>query len=397
MAYESPIPLSSRRHLKWLARFHVDELLPHWLDAAVRDDGFFHPQLDRAWRRLEPALATVVSQSRLVYTFAEGYRDTGHGRYRDAVVRGAAYLQEHFRDGEHGGWFWSCDADGKVVEDGKVAYGHAFAIFGLANAAQAIGSQAYADSAARTWQEVRQHFADGYGGFHGRLDRGWRQVGATKTQNPVMHLFEALLALYECSGDDAVRTDAADLLEFIRSLVSPDTGHLTELYDEGWRPLSGRRGNRLDVGHAFEWGFLVSRAAQLGVPGASAETATTFLEAGVRLGLDAARGVVLSPAAPAGHCRCRRSGYWEQCEAARALAHHAFYRGRGDLWPLFDRTVEFFRMHYHDEQHGGCYAQVTPDGEVAKDGKGSEWKLDYHPVALCREAQRIVAADQVLS
>ena len=78
-----------------------------------------------------------------------------------------------------------------------------------------------------------------------------------------------------------------------------------------------------------------------------------------------------------------------QCEAARTLLHFARLRGRTDLYDLFEGTMVFCLESMVDDVYGGWY--IGAEGAKGRESdKGSHWKVDYHAVALCVEAMRLL-------
>ena len=55
------------------------------------------------------SFGTLVSQTRLIYNFAQGFALTGEQIYGDAVESGARFLRENFWDEEFGGWVKACN------------------------------------------------------------------------------------------------------------------------------------------------------------------------------------------------------------------------------------------------------------------------------------------------
>jgi len=287
------MPRPNSLDLNWFRAHLVQDILPHWLEGAATPAGLFFPRLDRQWRRQPDQVATLVSQSRLLYNFANGYEATGDEPYLQAVRNGARYLIDHFRDPEHGGWFFSVappsvlDAhpeaaivpevdraralpgSAAVLDDRKDSYGHAFVVFGLAHAAQCTGDDAYRQAAADTWATIQAKLTDEHGGLK-------------------------------------LRTSG-----------------------------------------------------------------------------------IFSPASPDGSSVRQTKGWWEQCEAIRALLHFAVLREHDDLWAPLQGTVDFVKRELLDHEHGGWYSgSWTPVSGVTKHDKGSEWKVDYHVVGMCVEAAR---------
>jgi len=371
--------------LSWFREHLIGEILPNWLNHAPTESGLFHASLGRNWERQDKDVCTLVSQSRLLYSFSVGYRMTGQAEYLKAVNHGADALLQYFQDTEHGGWLLSCNLDGEMLDSHKDLYGHAFAIFGLTHAALVTDRQDLKQAALDTWGVVDSHFRDEKGGFAGRLTRSFEPVSHTPSQNPIMHLFEALFTLDELDDSGRVRQGGEGVADFVLNrLIRKGDGILPELYDADWHELSAEDGGRIDVGHSFEWSYLLSRAAEAGWPQDYLNPAEKLLKNGLALGFDPADGVIISPAKPDGTIVSGAKGWWEQCEAIRALLHFAVVRERTEAWEPLERVIAFARKHFVDEEYGGWF--MHPPGNL---GKGSVWKVDYHVVGMCAEAIRL--------
>lgn len=375
----------------WFREHLLQDVLPHWLSAAPTPSGFFHAHLDRAWQPVGPAQATLVSQCRLLYVFSTGWRLTHDTRYRDAVASGLGFLIRHMRDTEWPGWLFAVDHSGAVVDDRKDAYGHAFVIFGLAHAARALNDEGPYRLARETLALVRTEFMDGKGGLIPSLSRSLVNGSDRRTQNPVMHLFEAHLALLECEWVPRVAASAREFAHFILTLMDPACpGRLPELYDEDWRPLSRERGGRVDLGHACEWAFLFSRAAQMGLGEEWVAPAQALLAHALEVG-EAPSGGLYSNEAPEGGLLAPELGWWQQCELLRSLVHFAATRERPDLWRKVEKHLAFVQAAFIDPEYGGWYSTPAVNGQPPKrSGKGNTWKVDYHVTAMCEEALRVL-------
>jgi mannose/cellobiose epimerase-like protein (N-acyl-D-glucosamine 2-epimerase family) len=375
--------------LEWFRALLLQDILPKWWGAAT-EQGLFLPHFDRQWRPQARNYGTLVSQCRLLYNFSQGYTLTQDPAYREAVENGAAFLLQHFRDQQHGGWFWSCDLDGAVLDDHKNSYGHAFAIFGLAHAYQCSPDSALREAMLHTWEIFTTRFQDSHSGIAWRMTRAFEPADDTKSQNPVMHLFEALLAASEVEGAESLLAEARRVGDFVlERLVRKADRRLPEVYDLTWRELTESPG-RLDIGHAFEWAFLTSWAVERGFPAHYLDYGNSFLLYGLAIGLNWERGGIYSPSSPEGVLHNRKQGWWEQCEAIRALAHYAIHRQRDDLRAPLDLMANFARTSFVDAEYGGWYPGLEADGAPITTHKGNEWKVDYHVVGMCVEVMRLL-------
>ena len=377
----------------WFKHHVLSDILPKWLQHSVTDEGLFLPHLDREWSPRGDGYGTLVSQSRLLYNFSMGYELTRREEYLSAVESGARFLLEKFRDNDYGGWFWSCNRNGEILDSRKDSYGHAFVIFGLSHAYRTAGNKDFKMAALDAWDVVRKYFRDNYGGLRSQTTRDFKEYGNTKSQNPMMHLFEALLALGSLEGMEQIFTEAEKVADFVLTrLVRQEDKMLPEIYTLDWKELPAEQGGRVLIGHAFEWSYLLSSAVERGFPEVYLSHALNFLEYGMRIGYDPVNGGVFAQASPEGKVLSRRREWWDQCEAARALLHFAILRKRDDLWEPLERTIGFFKKYFIDSDFGGWYQTVEPDGDVVSHDKGNEWKVDYHAVGMCTEAIRLGGA-----
>jgi mannose/cellobiose epimerase-like protein (N-acyl-D-glucosamine 2-epimerase family) len=359
-------------------------VLTSWRERADSPDGLFNPYLDRQWRHTSDGPRTLVSQCRLIYNFARAFELGGDPGYADFVQRGIAALERNFGDPDGDGWVWACHGDGRLADDTGDAYGHAFVILALATAAAGLGEARHRDLALRTWDAVQRRFRDRHGGLLWHVDRAGRALDDARSQNPLMHTFEALLVLATLDGAGAARQDAREIWAFLRSrMLGP--GILPEWYTPDWQPVASGPRSIVDVGHAFEWAFLLSEAQELFPDDDLLGPGRDFLAFGLRHGYDAAEGGIVSPVDFAGRPRDGRKGWWEQCEAIRAMRRYVVRHGAAEAEIPLARSIDFAQRHFVDEEFGGWYEGPFGAGATPSFEKGNAWKLDYHVVNMCRE------------
>ncbi len=367
----------------WAGEF-LDDVLARWREHAATPDGLFDPYLDRQWRHHAEGPRTLVSQCRLIYNFARAFERSGDPAYADLTHRGIDALVRSFRDPDGQGWVWACRRDGSVQDDTQDAYGHAFVILALATAGTVCQESRYRDLALDTWAFVQRRFRDPHGGLIWHIGRDGTIRDDVRSQNPLMHTFEALLVLASLDESGKIRRDAGQIWQFLSGrLLAP--GCLPEWYDPEWLPIRSGARAIVEVGHAFEWAFLLSEAQELFPDDDLLEPGRQFLAFGMRHGYDAAEGGIFSRVDFDGRLRERRKGWWEQCEAIRAMQRYVARHGAVEIVEPLARSIDFVRRHYVDEEFGGWYEGPFGAGEEPSRAKGNAWKLDYHVVNMCRE------------
>jgi mannose-6-phosphate isomerase len=244
----------SARHFINLCR---DEIVPLWAKAGVdRKSGGFYERLHfdgtpdlRAARRLRVT-------SRQIYAFAHA-SIAGWADERTLVNWAVDYLvgTSRHRDGAPG-FVHLLDADGSICDARRDLYDHAFHILALSWAYRATGDAQILALAIETLAFVDEAMGCAQG--------GWLEGDPTvlpRRQNPHMHMFEALLALFEASGDVTYLKRADDIaLLLAERFTDSKTGLLFEYFDAGLVPLHPAQ---IEPGHMAEWCWLLHRHAIL--------------------------------------------------------------------------------------------------------------------------------------
>ncbi len=374
-------------------RQDLDALLGRWLAVAPTPSGLLAGKFDRQWQQLPAKGGDLTTQARLIYALAIGYESGGDPRYLEQARRGTDFLLERFADPRYGGFFASVAADGKVLNENKNTYGHAFALLALAHMARLTGEARYRRAALAAWADIDRHLGDAEGGFVANAGRDFQPLAGLRTQNPLMHLFEALLALIDATGGDARAVAGARRLgHFVlyRLLVGqPDGGaYIPEWYGAKWRPLASKeQGAYIDVGHQFAWSHLLAGAGRRGLSGLYPAAGERLLQWGIRAGYDEREGGVFNRVYPDGSVD-RGKYWWPQAEAMRALLVAAVGSGRSDLWRRYEQTQELVREQFADPAGGWR----SGDRRVCERGGCADEQPDpYHMAGLHAAALALAA------
>lgn len=359
----------------WFKESLVRENLEPWYRASVRPSGFFYTELDETWTPKPNASATLVSQTRQIYTMAVGYSITQDPRFLEAMKRGLAFLSERFADTKHGGYFYQVNEQGQVLDRGKDGYGHAFVIYALATAAKVSGEARYSEEALKCWEVLRSSMMESDGGLMWKASEDFSGLNR-RSQNPNMHLFEGLLELYDATRDPGVYSDTQRLLDFVVGRLRHESGVIPENYEADWeKAVMVEQKPYIEMGHQVEWAFLISRAVELGFPKRYLEVGQELMDYAMSHGYDKQSGG-LHERPGAG------KGGWQQAEFLRSLLRYYSMHGRSEYLEPIRRTQALIRRDFIDHQYGGWI-------ESGKKEKGNHWKAASHEVAMYIEGIRI--------
>lgn len=377
-----PDDITDHIDLERFERDLIEHTIRPWHDRALRPNGYFAARFDRFWVPLDDHPDILVSQSQLIYMMSLAYEMTGEPEFRRAAEMAADFLLAHARNPETGQWYRRVDEDGSVVYAGRHAYGYTYVIFALAHAYRATGREIYLQAALETWQSdvwialtTARQFASGQP-LAPRESETWGQ-------NPLLHLFEGLLALYEVTGNAEVWNDVQAVARFIDGKLLDRSGKfLPEWYDRHWQPLPDESGGYISLGHQVVWAFLLSRAVELGLDPHYRALAERLLDSVIEVGVRAEDGALATRRSLVGEVTDRDGGWSQQCELMRSLIHFAAGHGRTDLWPLYDKAFIYARIHFADFENGGWSIRSVLDA-----GRG-EKAIGYHCVVMYEEALR---------
>jgi mannose/cellobiose epimerase-like protein (N-acyl-D-glucosamine 2-epimerase family) len=368
-------PAGSHIDAEWFQRVLADET-ERSLKTLVTPTGFLGSTGQRGGRAgASPAPAapgsyrptglgtgTPTAQGRNLFVLAAGYDVTRKQEFLDAVIKAADFMLTSFRDKQYGGLFAQVDPDGQVVDDRKESYGTAHAIMGLSHAARVSDRKTYGDAALQIWSDMKKGLRDQHGFYKRETSRDFKIQGPGKnTQNPMMHLFEGLLALHDATKSQEVFHDAQAHADNVLAHLLQKQGYIPELYDADWKPIpAGPPGQtepdgspldvynsyapaaqtgHVEVGHQIEWSFFLSRAVEKGFPSKYLPTAEARLRYALRVGYDAKTGGIGGYADYSGKLTAPTATTgWQICEFLKALMNWAVLRDRQDLWEPFDRS-----------------------------------------------------------
>ena len=361
-------PWSARDgHRRWL-QTEADRLFRFYEAESLDPQGGFFT-LDDAGAPLAGEVTRPLHQTgRMAHCAAIGVLLGRPGAY-DLLDHAMRTLWDKHRDAQHGGYFWSFDADGPRERD-KLAYGHAFVLLAAASAKCAGHPQAdrlIADITA----VIRERFWEARHGASAEEFRAdWTPFSAYRGQNANMHLTEALMAAFEATGEADYLARAESIADLIlRRRAGAAEWRVPEHYRADWSIDRDYRGSDMfrpfgyTPGHALEWTRLALQLWALGakrldwIPPAAAR----LFEQATAQGWDSARGGLYYTLEYDGAPRVRDRLWWPICEGIGAAHFLSGLVEGGDCEKWYRRFWDFAARRLIDAKHGGWRCQLDDD------------------------------------
>jgi mannose-6-phosphate isomerase len=176
-----------------------------------------------------------------------------------------------------------------------------------------------------------------------------------------MHLFEAMLALWECSGDRHFLERSGKLFDLFLSRFFQDRpGVLLEYFDTALRPLSGA-GAIVEPGHHFEWCWLLRRYERASGDSRVGSIVERLYEHAGRAGFDA-DGLLVDEVHQDGGLAKASRRLWPMTEAIKSDLAEAL-RGRMGSVERAVASTEALHLRFLDAApKGGWVDRLDQDG-----------------------------------
>jgi mannose/cellobiose epimerase-like protein (N-acyl-D-glucosamine 2-epimerase family) len=284
-----------------------------------------------------------------------------------------------------------------VLDTRKDSYDHAFLLLAMAWLYRAGGDARVLRRAKETWAFFENRlgvFRDGqFDGYSEWQLPAGSALPLPRRQNPHMHLLEALLALYEASGEPAWLERAGRIFDlFERYFFDANSGQLIEFFDADWRevPQEGRR--LREPGHHFEWAWLLHRYAALSGNAAAVPAMRGLFDWAWAHGIDrsgAAPFVAFEELDPEGRVLAGGSKrLWPQTEAVMAcLAVYERFGERAALTGARQLLDAMFAT-FADLESPRWREQVDRDGKLIREDLPASSL--YHLFLAVAEAIRVL-------
>lgn len=358
-----------------------DTALPLWSGAGVDPvtGGFIEAlKPDGAPVRGIPRRFRV--QARQTYVYADAALRYGDTAARDKAVRAFSWATSAYW-ADAGGFVFSVDDTGTVVDGTRDAYEQAFAIFAAAwllRAAPDCGAEKWI---ARTFAFLDEQLAAPNGGYRESLP-----PKTQRRQNPHMHLLEACLACYETTGENAYLDRARAIYKlFADHWFAPDGGYLGEYFTDDWQPVEKQR---FEPGHHMEWTWLLQRLSErTGLDTAQAAALHATAEKHGRT----ANGLLIDECAPDGTPTIATKRSWPQTEDVKGQL--AMFERTGDKAYLDRAGAAVSNLFAHYLRPNGTWQdRLDVDGSgMTPNAPASTF---YHVVLALNEFDRLCGESQ---
>lgn len=363
-----------------LKSFLIDKALPLWAGAGWDSArGGFVERLSCDGTPDADAPRRLRVQSRQIYCFAKAAQFGWLPEAREIAFKGLDYMLSTMRspDGKPG-FVRMVGADRAVTDPLRDTYDHAFVLLALANLYQ-LGQDAQVRAEIdQTLIFLDSQLRSEHGGFVEGLP-----ASLPRRQNPQMHLFESMIALFDATGEPVFQTRAGDFFGlFVGTLFDSQTQVLGEYYEDDWSRINPVV---VEPGHLAEWVWLLKGFERItGCPTARHRTALMqsllrFRDTDGLLADEAdATGAIVKPTR-----RC-----WPQTELAKAWIAQTEGAEPGAKDEALAALARLEANYLRHPVAGGWHEQLDASGKPTIDTIAAS--TFYHVMCAISEAEQVL-------
>lgn len=326
----------------------IESALPLWAGEGWDDAcGGFVDRLFSDGTADREAPRRLLVQARQIYCFAKAAQLGWYPAGRAIALRGLDYMLARAKapDGKPG-FVTSLAADGSVISSNRNTYDHAFVLLALATVYQLDRDS-----------QVRAEIASVLDFFDGDLksEHGGYREGMPATlprrQNPHMHLFEAMIALFDATHDAGFQNRAGEMFRlFVAHFYDPTAQTLGEYFEDDWARILPAS---VEPGHQAEWVWLLKEFERItGCP--TLKYRSALLASALRY-RDALTGCLVDEGDVEGRITRPSGRCWPQTEIAKAWMAQAETGHAGAAEEARSALVRLERYYLRHPVRGGWY------------------------------------------
>ena len=384
-----------------------------WYPLCVDNEyGGYLSSFDKDWKQMEKQPKFIVTQARHTWASAQmAHIYPDKELYKEVSKHGYKFLRDVMWDKEYGGYYTHTDREGNVsspegMEPTKIAYGNAFAIYGLAAYFEISNDSSALELAIKSfhWLDKNSHDPE-FGGYFQFLERDGTPIKEgqngtpPKDQNSSIHIIEGFTELYKVWENDLLKSRIEEMLVIIRDTITTEKGYMNLFFHRDWTPVlvgdkkyPGSHKHQFDYisfGHDIETAYLLLEASEvIGIENdiTTQRVSKTMIDHTLRNGWDPETGATYESGFYfEGQQKMtvleEYTQWWAATESFHTMLIMAglYPNDPMNYYENFTLTWDYCKKYLIDHERGGWYRLGINESPRSVDGdKGGIWKGNYH-------------------
>jgi len=371
-----------------------EKVLPYWYDTAIDkvNGGYFLS--DDLKGRKPNSEKQIVTQSRMVWGFSHAHIKGFSNLDRNYVIAaeyGFKFLTNYFYDKNNGGYFWSTDLSGTVINDKKILYGESFVIYAFVEYYRASHEYEALKKALDLFRTIQKFGYDKKnGGWFEHFTADWKpilksepgayvEIPGYKSANTHLHWMEALTELYAETKDNEVKTALEEVIEINKKYFYPKNPADSCFHRKlNWEKVTDEKSQGISYGHNVEFAWLLIRAETVLGKSPSWSHFKAHINHALKYGYDNERGGLYYLGYDNKPATNRDKIWWVQAEMLAALSDAIKHKSNKEYEVALSKLIEFLKNYQINPTDGIWLDTVSEDGTPKNTAKAHNWKANYH-------------------
>ncbi len=181
----------------------------------------------------------------------------GYGNYIDTAIQATSFIMETCWQKKQG-FATLSDNEGNIINDTVVLYDQTFTLLAFAWLYHATQQKEYKYNLMTVWKTINETLSYDKYGF-ATSNKAKKQSDALLLQNPHMHLFEALLDVYQIMKEEYWLAEATNIYTlFSKFFYDKEHRVVLEYLHKDYSPQHEAI-DKIEPGHHFEWVWLLHK------------------------------------------------------------------------------------------------------------------------------------------
>lgn len=371
-------------------------IVSFWKDNAVDHvNGGFVGAIDYTDTKDHAAEKGSVLNARILWAFSAAYAVTANRDDLSIATRAYDYITKYFYDKEHGGIFWSVNANGTPKDTKNQIYALAFTIYGLSEYYGVTHNDAALQLAISLYKKIEEHsFDKEFSGYFEAFTRDWQPIddlrlsdkdaNEKKTMNTHLHIVEGYANLYRVWPDDGLKKVITQLLITINNhFMDIDSGHLHLFFNEAWveKPDVISYGHDIEAAWLLQWCAEVIKDEQLI---AIYKKHAVIMADATFEGIDADGGLWYEYDPNERHLIAEKH-WWPQSELLIGMVNAWQLTGERKYLDAAQQNWDFIKKYILDKKNSEWIWGVDKNYNKIEKDKAGFWKCPYHNARACLE------------
>lgn len=329
------------------------------------------------------ALMGSMFLSRVIYGASTACRFLGNNEYKNLADIAFKMLYEQFRN-PAGGFYWAKTRSNEIVHDSEnINMGQAFILYGLSEYSLLTNNPIIEAEIRKQHQFILNTIRDNKnGGYLDGFNADWKQENIfTKSLGTHLHLLEAFVNIYKCTGDNLLIPLINELVDILyEKFVDRKSLECYHQLSEDWN----KHPNKNWAGHNAEVSWILFQAVR-SIENENkvkeiSNLAVNMTRKMLEQAFDKDYGGIFN-AISDGRAMLKNKEWWPQAEAAIAC-FNAYQISKEKVFLSYGlRLVEYIENTFSNMSEGEWYSVVTREGRPITDApKVHFWKSLYHNI-----------------